>query len=68
MKECVVKSPTVMHFPTITGEVCYLSFGYNTKFNYRELSNGNVALYRNQIDIEIKRNEFERLFKIVKKE
>lgn len=63
--KCVLKHPTVLYFPTLTGESCCLSFGYNTKFEYKFESNGKVKLIRKNMDFTIPRIDFEKLFKII---
>lgn len=63
MKKCKIKEPTVMRFATPTGEVCHFSFGYNSKFEYKDLKNGKVSLFKNNFDIEISKKDFEKLFK-----
>lgn len=63
--ECITREPVVLYFPTITGEKCYLSFGYNTKFTYRKEPSGKIALTRKNMEFIISRIDFEKLFKIV---
>ena len=65
MNKCVMKSPAVLFFPTITGEECCLHFGYNAKFEYEEKPNGKVRLSRKNMEFTIPRIDFEKLFKIV---
>lgn len=64
-KKCKIKSAIVMKFATISGEVCYLNFGCNTKFAYKELDNGYVRVFRKNCDMEIKKQDFERMFEII---
>lgn len=63
MKECMIKSPCVLFFPTITGEQCCLHFGYGAKFKYEFIANGMVRLIRSNMDFEIKKSEFEKMCK-----
>ncbi len=64
MDKCILKSPTVLRFSTLTGESCYLHFGYNTKFEYRHELNGKVTLFRKNMEFTIPKYDFEKLFKI----
>lgn len=64
MNKCMIKSPTVLFFPTITGEDCCLHFGYNTKFEYYKKGNM-VTLKRKNMSFTISEKEFEKMFKII---
>lgn len=65
MNKCVIKSPAVLFFPTITGEECCLHFGYNAKFDYKFEDDGRVNLSRRNMEFTIPRIDFEKLFKII---
>lgn len=65
MNKCILREPTVLYFPTLTGESCYLHFGYNTKFEYEEKPNEKVELFRKNMEFTITKQDFEKLFKIV---
>lgn len=66
MNKCTLKEPTVLYFPTLTGESCCLHFGYNTKFEYEEKPNGKVTLNRRNMEFTITKQDFEKMFKIAK--
>lgn len=64
MNRCILKTPTVMYFPTLTGESCYLHFGHNTKFEYEDIGE-KVTLTRKNMEFTILKADFERMFRII---
>jgi len=64
MNKCILKSPTALYFPTITGESCFLHFGCNTKFEYID-DGGKVILIRKNMEFTIPYTDFKRMFRII---